>query len=178
MKVTEKHVLFWGSVFSNWATARFVVDGNEFRTSEQYFMYMKAKTFKDEEIAQEILKYGTNPKEAKKLGRKVKNYDDAVWNVKRYDIMYDAIKYKFDANPQMKEELMSYHGKSFVEASPYDKVWGIGICEDDAEADDESMWKGTNLLGKALTELRDHYEFTNIVNSIDGDFRQGWCTDI
>lgn len=166
MRVTDKHVLFWGTIFSNWATARFIVDGNEFRTSEQYFMYMKAKTFNDEDTAQEILQKGRDPKEAKKLGRKVKNYDDTVWNKKRYDIMFNAIKYKFDANPKMKKELMSYGDRIFVEASPYDIVWGIGIHEDDIDADDETKWKGTNLLGKALTELREHYKLKDMVDSI------------
>ena len=156
MKVTDKHVLFWGSNFSNFAKAKFIALDKQFYTSEQYFMYMKAMTFNDKETAELILK-AKDPKVAKKLGRRVKNYNDEVWNEKRYGFMYDAIKLKFDNNPELKKELLSYPNLTFVEASPYDTIWGIGMLEDDPNADDESMWKGTNLLGKALTQLRDEY---------------------
>lgn len=155
--VTDKHVLFWGSIFSNFAPAPFTVDGIQFYNSEQYFMYQKAKVFNDDETAKLIVKVGKNPKEAKRLGRMVKNYDDNVWNDIRFDAMYNAIKLKFDNNEPLKKELMSYNDKTFVEASPIDRIWGIGMSEDNPDADDESKWKGQNLLGKALTKLRDEY---------------------
>jgi hypothetical protein len=128
----------------------------EFFNSEQYFMWVKAKTFGDETIAMRILLEGKNPKTAKTLGRMIKNYDDKVWNEKRYQVMVDANMYKYSQNEDIKNLLLSdlFKGKGFVEASPIDKIWGIGVGETEA-LDDESNWKGTNLLGKALDEVRE-----------------------
>lgn len=163
MKVTDKHVLFWGEWPSNWYRAEFdadtLIDGkvvrNHFYNSEQYFMYMKAIIFGDKEIAEKILKT-KDPKKAKELGRIVKNYDDKVWNDIRYKIMVDANKAKYGQNQELKELLTSkdFDGKGMVESSPKDKIWGTGFAENHPYADDETKWPGQNLLGKALNETR------------------------
>jgi ribA/ribD-fused uncharacterized protein len=160
MRVTDKHIFFWGEFPSNWHPTHFVVKEGmnelEFFNSEQYFMYIKAKTFGDEEIATKILTEGKNPKTAKGLGRKVRNYDDSVWNDKRYQVMVDANMYKFSQDEKLKALLMNpeFDGKNFVEASPYDGIWGIK-CDEATASDDESTWNGLNLLGKALDDVRD-----------------------
>lgn len=159
MRVTDKHIFFWGEFPSNWYKCHFIaeVDGKEleFFNSEQYFMWKKAKFFKDEDIAQRILLEGKNPKTAKSLGRLVKNYDDAAWNKVRYDIMVEANMLKYSQNEDLKKQLLSkeFEGKGFIEASPLDRIWGIGRGEEEA-LDDESNWRGQNLLGKALDEVR------------------------
>ena len=157
MRVTDKHVFFWGEWPSNWFKCHFVAEGKEFFNSEQYFMWVKAKTFGDEEVADEILKKGKNPKTAKALGRKVKNYDDAVWNEKRYQVMVDANLYKYSQNEELKGLLLNpeLKGKGYVESSPLDRIWGVGLSENDPLIDDEKNWLGTNLLGKALDEVRE-----------------------
>jgi ribA/ribD-fused uncharacterized protein len=160
MRVTDKHIFFWGEWPSNWHPIHFIVkEGRnelEFFNSEQYFMYIKAKTFGDEEIAIKILTEGKNPKAAKALGRKVRNYDDSVWNEKRYQVMVDANMHKFSQDKKLKELLLNseFDGKNFVEASPYDGIWGIK-CDEATASDDESTWNGLNLLGKALDEVRE-----------------------
>jgi len=160
MKVTDKHVFFWGEWPSNWFKCHFTVEYNgktlEFFNSEQYFMWVKAITFGDEEVAEKILEKGKNPKTAKALGREVKNYDDKVWNEKRYQVMVDANLYKYSQNEELKELLLNpeLEGKHYVESSPLDKIWGIGVGETEA-LDDESNWRGQNLLGKVLDEVRD-----------------------
>lgn len=164
MKVTDKHVLFWGEWPSNWYPAEFdvevLINGEKqkkhFFNSEQYFMYMKAIVFGDYDTAEKILKT-KNPKKAKALGREVKNYDDKVWNEMRYKIMVDANKAKYGQNKELADVLTNevFKGRGFVEASPLDRVWGVGLTENDPLADDEANWKGTNLLGKALNETRD-----------------------
>lgn len=156
MKVTDKHIFFWGEWPSNWFKCHFTVDGREFFNSEQYFMWVKAITFGDTEIAEEILLKGKNPKVAKSLGRKVKNYDDKVWNEKRYQVMVDANMLKYSQNKDLKELLLNkeLEGKHFCEASPLDTVWGLGVGESEA-LDDQSNWKGQNLLGKVLDEVRE-----------------------
>lgn len=161
MKITDKHVLFWGDWPSNWYPAKIIIkqDGKTIRfdNTEQYFMWVKAKTFGDDEMAEQIRIKGKDPKVAKELGRMVRNYDDKVWNEKRYDVMVEANKYKYSQNPGLKEKLLhnTLRDKGFVEASPYDTIWGIGLAKQNADADDESKWRGQNLLGKALDEVRD-----------------------
>ena len=164
MNVTDKHVLFWGEWPSNWYRAEFdaevLINGKKetkhFYNSEQYFMYMKAIIFGDYEIAEKILAT-KDPKKAKELGRIVRNYDDKVWNDMRYKVMVDANKAKYSQNEDLKKLITSdeFKGKGFVEASPVDKVWGIGLGENDPLADDENNWKGQNLLGKSLDEVRE-----------------------
>lgn len=160
IRITKHYIYFWGSCFSNWAEAPFkaVIDGKklDFSNSEQYFMYIKAKTFGDEATALKILMDGADPKAAKTFGRMVKNYNDAVWNEKRYQVMVDACLLKFEQNADMKALLLSdeLKGRHFVEGSPIDKIWGIG-CHWKEAKDDQSNWNGLNLLGKCLDEVRE-----------------------
>jgi len=167
MKVTNKYVYFWKEFLSNWYPSPFSLtekDGKQitFHNSEQYFMWIKAKTFGDEEIAKRILQQGADPKKAKDLGRLVKNYDDRVWNEKRYQVMVDANILKFTQNEELKSQLLDqkYNNKHFVEASPYDRIWGIG-CSEKMALDSRSNWKGLNLLGKVLDEVREKLRNNN-----------------
>ena len=146
-------VIFWGSFLSNWYPCKIKYKGLDFSSSEQLFMWMKAKHFKDEEIADEILKCKT-PKEAKKLGRKVRGFDQSVWDDVKVKYMHDAIDCKFEQNPELKSKSMEL-GKSryFVEGSPYDKIWGIGLDWQDVRAENELLWKGHNLLGELLNDM-------------------------
>jgi len=163
MRVTDKHVLFWGEWPSNWYPAEFDVEmmikGEKkklhFFNTEQYFMFVKAIVFADHETADKILKT-KDPKKAKALGREVKGYDDKVWNEMRYKVMVDANKSKYSQNDDLKELITSddFKGKGFVEASPLDGIWGIKLGENNPLADDETKWRGKNLLGKALDETR------------------------
>lgn len=159
MKITDRHIFFWGGVFSNWYPSEFIASVNgkamKFHNVEQYFMYMKAITFKDYDAAMLILKNGHDPSKAKQYGRAVKNYDDETWAKIRYSVMLDGCQFKFSQNENMKEELLKeeYIGKEFVEGSPRDCIWGIGVHYNDA-SDDESTWRGQNLLGLVLNEVR------------------------
>lgn len=160
MRVTDKYIFFWGDFPSNWYKCHFTVERNgktlEFFNSEQYFMWMKAITFGDEETAEKILAKGKNPKTAKALGREVKNYDDKEWDKIRYSVMVAANYFKYSQSEELKKMLLNpeFDGKHFVEASPYDKIWGVGLGENDPFVDDEANWKGQNLLGKTLDEVR------------------------
>ena len=150
-------VIFWGSFLSNWYPCKIKYKELDFSSSEQLFMWMKAKHFKDEEIADEILKCKT-PKEAKKLGRKVHGFDQSVWDDVKVKYMHDAIDCKFEQNSELRSKFMEL-GKSrfFVEGSPYDKIWGIGMSADNKNVYDPSHWysDAQNLLGFALMEVRD-----------------------
>ena len=158
LKVYDKHVAFWGSAFSNFYPCSFTEGGKVWKNSEQCFMAKKAEYFKDVEILEEILKAET-PEKAKKLGRKVKNFDAEKWSKVCFDKMDDAVYAKFSQNNDLKELLLSsdFEGKSFVEGSPFDAIWGVKMDWRNPDIDNEENWKGENLLGKVLTEIRDKF---------------------
>jgi len=116
-------------------------------------MWRKAKFFNDEYTAEQILK-ATSPKEAKRLGRLVRSYDDAKWYDESIKAMSLAIKLKFDNNSELRERLLGIGDRIFVEGSPYDKKWGVGVKYNDPSAKDSTNWKGENLLGKIITDYR------------------------
>ena len=129
-------------------------DGIKYNCSEQYFMYWKCKTFdsENEQLLKDILKEISATK-IKLYGRQVKNYNDTIWNEKRYGIMLDALRLKFNQNLSIKQKLLLTEPKTLYEASKNDKIWGIGFYDADAIRTDKSKF-GTNLLGKALMEIR------------------------
>jgi ribA/ribD-fused uncharacterized protein len=166
MKITDKYVFFWKeSPFCNFTKCKIKyndpymtdlsTDGITFTSSEQMFMWLKAKYFQDDDIAYLILNTNS-PEEARKFGRYIRNYDDKKWDAVRYNYMLMAVTYKFVQNKDLRDILLDskYDGKTFVEASPYDKIWGIGFDENHAESD-ESNW-GQNLLGTILNVVRKH----------------------
>jgi ribA/ribD-fused uncharacterized protein len=155
MKITEKHVLFFDGIFSNFYPCTIMYNKTEFKSSEQLFMWFKAIHFSDHETAFQILKADT-PREAKALGRKVLDYNDEEWSKVRERYMRIAVHEKFMQNTLLREDFLSkkYDGKTFAEASPWDSIWGIKLEQTDPRADDESQWNGLNLLGKVLDDVR------------------------
>lgn len=155
MRIANNKVFFWGSVFSNWYPCKFIYKNIEFNCSEQALMYEKAILFNDTNIAKQILEAKT-PKEQKLLGRKVSNYNDAIWNDNRTKIMINILTAKFSQNNKLKNKMLKYKGYTFVEASPVDTIWGVGLHEDNNLILNENNWKGQNLLGKCLTYVCNH----------------------
>ena len=156
LKIYDKHVAFWGSAFSNFYPCSFTEDGKVWKNSEQCFMAKKAKFFGDEEMYNAILNSET-PKEAKKYGRLVKNFDANKWAEVCFDKMYKACYAKFSQNSGLKELLLSsdFEGKGFVEGSPFDAIWGVKMDWRNPDIDNEKNWQGKNLLGKVLNKVRE-----------------------
>lgn len=150
----DNYVAFWGSCFSNFFPTHFYLDGRYWTSSEKYFMYQKAITFGDEEIADKILS-SNEPKECKEFGRQVKNFNSEEWDKVKEEVMYKAVKAKFEQDGLCRTCLLLYQTKHFVEGSPFDKIWGVGIKYNDERITDEKNWKGENLLGKILDKVRD-----------------------
>jgi ribA/ribD-fused uncharacterized protein len=169
MKVTDKFVFFWDGEFSNFHPAKFNAlcpfDGilKQFNCSEQYFMYNKAFAFNDNETADKILAE-THPYKQKKLGRIVKGFDQEYWATVCEQVMYNANFFKYDENKALREILLATGDKILVEASPYDKIWGIGMAEDHPDIEDMSKWKGQNLLGQALMKVRKQFRQLEYLN--------------
>lgn len=152
----EKFTFFYrtASEFSQWHPCEFEIDGHQFNCAEQWMMYGKATLFGDGEIAQQILKT-SHPRDQKKLGRKVKDFDVTTWQANAKEIVYQGNYAKFTQNDKLKEVLLATAGTTLVEASPTDKIWGIGLAENDARAHSRETWQGTNWLGEVLTQLRE-----------------------
>lgn len=152
----EKFTFFWRtqSPFSQWHPARFVIDGVEFNCAEQYMMYGKAKLFADEEMALKILKSKT-PIQQKALGRKVKHFDEKIWEGNCRKIVYEGNYAKFTQNEELKRILIGTKGTTLVEASPTDRIWGVGLSEEDPRIQDRKRWRGKNWLGEILTQVRE-----------------------
>jgi hypothetical protein len=113
-------------------------------------MYSKALTFGDKESAEKILKE-YSPRVQKKLGREINNFNEVIWDSCKYNIVKKGLIEKFKQNSELREYLLSYKGFSIIEASPVDRIWGIGFSSNDAISNINN-W-GENLLGKILTEL-------------------------
>jgi ribA/ribD-fused uncharacterized protein len=153
MRQTEKYVLFWSGIYSQWYGANMEINGTKYNTCEQYMMYQKALLFEDEEVANAIMRE-TNPREQKALGRKIRNFDDQKWKQNCMRIVYEANLAKFTQNPELKSALLSTGDRILVEASPKDFIWGIGMHYEDEGVDNPENWKGTNLLGQVLTLVK------------------------
>lgn len=160
-----EYLLFWGhrplpdgevgkSVFSHWYEAPFVVEGTRYATAEHFMMAGKARLFDDAQALERILA-ATSPNEAKKLGRTVKGFDDARWSAACFDLVVAGNLAKFSQNAAMGKFLKATGSRVIVEASPVDRIWGIGMAADDPHAANPRLWKGLNLLGFALMEVRE-----------------------
>jgi ribA/ribD-fused uncharacterized protein len=159
-----EYLFFWGhqpakdnqvneSCLSQWYVAPFVVDGLVYPTAEHWMMAEKARLFGDATTLEQILA-APSPKSAKTLGRKVQNFDLAVWVAHCRDIVTRGNVEKFQQHASLREFLLSTAGKVIVEASPSDRIWGIGLRQSDERALDPRRWLGQNLLGFALMDVR------------------------
>ena len=158
MRTTEKFVFFWGKedVFSNFFYKPFKHEGKLFKWSEQAIMYRKAKHFGAYNVADRILN-ARSPMECKKLGRSIIQFVEQDWVTVRELIYKEVLLDKF-SEPQLKKRILDTSDKVLVEASPYDGIWGIRLAHDHPDAENPEKWRGLNLLGKVLMEVRDELD--------------------
>jgi len=156
MRKVAKFTLFFGAedALSNWHPCRFSYHGVDFTSVEQFMMFSKAKLFGDEQAAAAILD-ARHPKDQKAIGRGVKRFDLANWEAKREAIVYVGCREKFAQNPGLRSLLLATAPTELVEASPYDRIWGVGLGERDPLILDKANWRGTNLLGITLMKVPD-----------------------
>lgn len=162
MKKTAEFTFFWKDkdCFSNWYMSEFTQGDITFNCSEQAFMYHKALLFDDKKTAEKVLNT-KHPRDQKALGREVKNFDSKIWDKISPKVMYEVNELKFSQNPDLYKQLMETGDTELVEASPKDKVWGIGLEETHPDAENKLKWRGRNLLGQVLTELREEFKKQN-----------------
>jgi ribA/ribD-fused uncharacterized protein len=159
------YVFFWGGEYSNWYPSLFYSDievsptglvtglRRQYNCVEQYMMAQKAILFNDLDSLTKIMQT-QSPRKQKALGRKIKNFDMSLWDKVKYEVVLHGNYRKYNSYPNLKEMLLSTQGKVLVEASPHDRIWGIGFDEANA-LENKDKW-GENLLGKVLMEVRDN----------------------
>jgi len=161
---------FWGhhpakggtvdrSCMSQWWKSHFMFNGVRYCCMEQCMMAGKARVFQDEEALAQIMA-SEDPKEIKALGRAVRNFDGKQWDEVKYSLVLTGNYNKFSQNKALRGFLLSTGESLLVEASPYDRIWGIGLSADDSRIHDPAQWRGENLLGFALMEVRDEIRRT------------------
>ena len=159
-----KYLFFWGhtpktsgavdkSCLSQWYPCSFEIDSIVYRSAEHFMMAEKARLFKSSEVLERIVA-AKSPAEAKKLGRLVKGFDDSKWNAERFGIVVRGNVAKFTQDDSLKKFLLKTGKKVLVEASPRDRIWGIGMGQNNEFAENPRKWRGLNLLGFALMQAR------------------------
>ncbi|MFI5709556.1 NADAR family protein [Kribbella sp. NPDC051620] len=163
-KQRYKYVFFWGdtpnrdgrvdaSCLSQWYHAPFTVDGVRYPTAEHWMMAAKARLFNDEDSVRRILAAG-HPQQAKALGREVAGFSTETWHDRRVELVAEGNLHKFRQNQPLLDYLRTTGKRVLVEASPVDRIWGIGLAADDPRAEHPAQWRGLNLLGFALMRVR------------------------
>ncbi|MFB7500576.1 NADAR family protein [Streptomyces sp. NPDC056161] len=165
-----RYLHFWGhrpradgrvgtGCLSQWWPSPFTVAGVEYATAEHWMMAAKARLFEDGE-AERLVLAAAHPAQAKKAGRLVRGFDEAVWERERFRIVVEGSVHKFGALAELREFLLNTRDRVLVEASPVDRVWGIGLTAHDEAAGSPEHWRGLNLLGFALMEARERLAST------------------
>ena len=161
-----KYIFFWKNTPSKdglitktcmsqwWGNYAFQVDGIHYETTEHWMMAGKARLFNDDEMLQAILA-DKSPSKAQKCGRKVRNYDGNIWRDNNSQIVAQGNFHKFSQHEDLKTYLLNTGNSILVEASPLDRIWGIGLAQDAPNIENPHTWQGDNLLGFALMEARD-----------------------
>ncbi|CAL9545029.1 hypothetical protein SUDANB37_04335 [Streptomyces sp. enrichment culture] len=160
-----KYLHFWGhrprpdgrigaSCLSQWWPSPFTVDGVGYATAEHWMMAAKARLFGDAEAERQAVS-AAGPAQAKRAGRLVRGFDEAVWQRERYGIVVAGNRHKFAQHAELRHFLLGTGERVLVEASPLDRIWGIGLAADDERAQDPARWRGLNLLGFALMDARE-----------------------
>lgn len=163
--VKAEYLHFWGhaprrdgvigaSCLSQWWQSPFTVDGVDYATAEHWMMAAKARLFADAEAEHQALT-ASSPALAKKAGRLVRGFDETVWQRERSGIVLEGSVHKFRQDERLRDYLLVTGDRVLVEASPMDRIWGIGLAADDERAQDPARWRGLNLLGFALMETRE-----------------------
>lgn len=181
---TLKFVYFWGhskksnvevdkACFSQWFESAFSVGGVTYKTSEHWMMAQKALLFNDKNSYDKIIACH-KPGEAKDLGRNIIGFDEITWNKHRFEIVKLGNIHKFNQNPVLANFLINTHPRILVEASPLDNIWGIGLSQDDEDIKNIYAWKGLNLLGFVLMEVRDFLISFGLFTPLENSMLPPW----
>lgn len=159
-----KFLPFWGHkppvdgaigphVFSQWFANAFEHDGTRYATAEHFMMAGKARLFADDDALNRILAART-PAQAKAIGREVQRFSPVIWDAECLAIVTRGSIAKFSSSPELCTYLLGTGDRVLVEASPRDRIWGVGMGRNNPSIERPSEWRGRNLLGFALMNAR------------------------
>jgi len=151
---TKSETLVKKQCLSQWYESSFEFEEVTYKTAEHWMMAQKALLFNDHKSFKKIID-SPSPKHVKSIGREIKNFGPDIWNDNKYHIVYYGNLHKFTQNTALFNFLKSTQDKYLIDASPSDEIWGIGLSEHSEHIDNPYLWKGENLLGFALMEVRD-----------------------
>lgn len=218
-RITDKHIIFWGGVLSNWnlgstfsgkrvvellvprlaeqgvehpgltTMSTKLLEHHNFVCGEQAMMAFKAWLFeRDPVLEQELdgsesnvlfdailgpsnpskvstpssdeilanarktylcqILRSSSPRDQKALGRKVPHFSPELWDKSSVPIVVSSSIARAESEEDLKKLYLQAGERNFVEGSPMDRIWGVGLKWDDPRADVEENWRGRNLLGK------------------------------
>lgn len=147
-----KYLPFWGHtapsngaigphMFSQWYAHAFEHDGVRYRTAEHFMMAGKARLFEDLEALNRILNAKT-PGEAKGIGREVRGFSPEMWEAECLSIVTNGSIAKFSSSAELRAYLLGSKDRVLVEASPRDRIWGIGMGRNNPLVERPSQWRG------------------------------------
>ncbi len=151
--ITDEYVFFYGGIYSQWFPCEFTIFNLRYNCAEQFMMAQKAIMFNDIESFNKIM-IATNPYDQKSIGRNVKGFNKEQWEERAKDIVIAGNLGKFGQNTNLREQMLSTDSRKFVEASPTDKIWGIGLGLNNPLIFDNKNWQGTNWLGECLDYVK------------------------
>jgi ribA/ribD-fused uncharacterized protein len=163
-----RFMFFWGhrprpdglpgpGCLSQWWPAAFTVDGVRYLTAEHWMMAGKARLFGDADAEEQVLA-AASPGAAKAIGRRVSGFDEQAWEAARFDLVVAGNLAKFSQHGELAAFLAATAPSVLVEASPLDRIWGIGLPAAHQDARRPSCWRGLNLLGFALMNVREQLQ--------------------
>ena len=144
---------FLTGFMSQWSRSDFTLDGESFVCAEQYMMWRKALLFGDTEMAKKI-EIARDPRDHKRIGQAVRNFEQQLWDANKVEIVTAGTRAKFGQNAGIARKLVATGSATLDEANPKDFIWGVGLSEDDPDIQDPAKWRGQNLLGQILMQVR------------------------
>ena len=130
-------------------THPFTVDLVEYNCAEQFMMASKVRLVCDDTALSATLA-SNDPREQKRLGRRVRHFDHELWQSHCENIVLQGNLAKFSQNNEMRLALLKIGDRRLAEATSHDNLWGIGLSACDPRASSPDSWYGKNLLGQAL----------------------------
>ena len=137
-----------------WYPCSFSVQGDQYLHAAHWMMVQKAKLFGDGESATSLLTLKDDTA-IKSRGRHITGFDQRRWDDHKYSIVLSGNLHKFSQHQALRAYISGTHPLVLTEANPDDSVWGIGMRENAPGATNPHHWRGLNLLGFALMEVRD-----------------------
>lgn len=129
------------------------LDGKRFSSTEQYIMYRKCMILGDEAAAKQVMTTD-DPGQQQAIGRNARNYHNTVWDGVCQVVAMRGLLAKFSQHDDLRQKLLETGNAYLVECARSDRRWACGIGLYDDNRRDIDRWKGKNILGFALMEVR------------------------